>query len=183
MGLNREVNGRNMDIFEKHFEMLRKSEEAFKKYSTRTENGLKIPDDREKDFCIEGRNLLSVDVITYFLEVRSIYHYNIVNMKLKDYSFPEWVVCLEENVLLEYALPVFSRVLQEYPMLCGMNCEWQIMYEIAKIKEDFWLLHKEWREFFVGILRQFCSKYAKEKLIEIFSEEYSYQFREFISMS
>lgn len=102
------------------------------------------------------------------------------NMKLKQYSFPEWIVCLEENVLLDYALPIFSRVLQEYPMLCGMQCEWQVLYEITKIKEDFWMIHKKWKEYFIEILKGFCSNYTKEELIDIFSEEYFYQFETFI---
>ena len=169
-----------MDVFEKHFEMLRKNEEIFKKYSVKTENGLRFSNNKEKDFYKNGKNLLSIEVIEYFLEVRSIHYHNVINMKLKQYSFSEWIVCLEENVLLDYALPIFSRVLQEYPMLCGMQCEWQVLYEITKIKEDFWMVHKKWKEYFIEILKRFCSNYTKEELIDIFSEEYFYQFETFI---
>lgn len=169
-----------MDVFEKHFMMLKKNEEIFKKYSIKKENGIKFSADKAKDFYKSGKNLLSIEVIEYFLEVRSIHYHNIINLNLNQYSFPEWIVCLEENVLLDYALPIFSRVLQEYPMLCGMQCEWQVLYEITKINEDFWMIHQKWKEYFIDILNRFCSNYVMEELIDIFSEEYFFQFEKFM---
>lgn len=169
-----------MDIFEKHFEMLKENERIFRKYSIKKENGLQLSSVQEKNFYVEGRDLLSDEVINYFLDVRSIHYYRVIHKKLKNYSLFEWIVCLEESVLLEYALPIFSRVLYEYPMLCGMNCEWQIMYEITKINENFWTFHQEWRRFFVEIIMQFFSKYTKEELSNMFSEQYFCQFEKFI---
>lgn len=175
-------NGDNMDIFEKHFEMLKNNEEIFRKYSIKDDKGLILSDEKKKDFYIKGRDLLSDEIAKYFLEIRSIYYHNVINNNLQQYSFYEWIVCLEENILLEYAIPIFSRVLQEYPMLCGMNYEWQVMYEIAKIKEDFWLAHIDWKIFFVDILKRFSSEYEDAELIEIFSKKYFYQFKKFVEM-
>lgn len=172
-----------MDIFEKHFKMLESNEEIFKKYSIKEEKGLILSDEKKRDFCVKGKNLLSEEVTNYFLEIRSIYYQNIINNTLQQYSFYEWVVCLQEKVLLEYAVPIFSRVLYEYPMLCGMNCEWQVMYEITKIREDFWLPHIDWKIYFVEILRRFSSDYNEIELIQIFSERYFKQFKKFMEMA
>lgn len=39
------------------------------------------------------------------MEIRSIHYYNVIIKKLKEYTLPEWIVCLNEKVLLEYAVP------------------------------------------------------------------------------
>ncbi|MDE6568335.1 MAG: hypothetical protein K2K70_11470 [Lachnospiraceae bacterium] len=44
-----------------------------------------------------------------------------------------------------------KNVSVHYPMLCGKNCEWEILYEITKIDEDFWNIHEGWKRFFVNI--------------------------------
>lgn len=170
-----------MDKFEGHFDMLRKNEKIFKKYSVKKQNGIAIPIDKEDDFKLKGKQLLSQEKANYFLEIRSIYCWNIVNMELKNYSFPEWVICIEESVLLEYAIPILSRVLQEYPMLCGKDCEWQVLYKLTKVEKEFWLSHKNWKEFFVELINRIFASNKKEDLIVLFPEDYYYQFIEFCS--
>ena len=115
-----------------------------------------------------------------FMVVRSIHYNNVVMKKLKEYTLPEWLVCLSEEVLLEYAIPIFSRVLHKYPMLCGMNKEWQVIYEITKVSEEFWEVNKEWKVYFYKIINTILSQYEEGKLIASIPEEYLYQFKNFM---
>ncbi|MBE5871730.1 MAG: hypothetical protein E7294_10790 [Lachnospiraceae bacterium] len=38
---------------------------------------------------------------------------------------------------------ILSKVLKYYPMLSGGDNEWEILYEITRISEEFWINHKE----------------------------------------
>lgn len=168
-----------MDIFEQHFTMLKKNKEVFEKYKVKENTGIKITDQEKKDYQKMGKDLMTIEKSEQLLEVRSIHYYNVVMKKLKDYSFPEWIVCLNEKVLLEYAIPVFSRVLKEYPMLCGLNCEWQILYEITTVDQEFWEKHIEWKKYFQKIVEEIDLEYAREKLMVPVPKEYSQQFETF----
>lgn len=168
-----------MNIFEKHFSMLKKNEEIFEKFKARECIGIKISENAKKDFFKTGKELLTIEKEKQFMEIRSIHYYNVIIKKLKEYTLPEWIVCLNEKVLLEYAVPVFSRVLNEYPMLCGMNCEWQVLYEITKIKQCFWDLHKEWKVYFVKIIDNIFLEYKQEDLMTVIPKEYLHQFKNY----
>lgn len=168
-----------MDVFEKRLVMIRENEQIFKKYYRNEEIGIIICDDRKEDFKKKGSDLLNAEVKLRFEEVRSIYYRNIINNILYDYSFPEWVVCVEEKVLLEYAIPILSRVLKYYPMLCGKDYEWEVLYEISKIDENFWNIHREWKMFFEDIIRDILHSRNERKMDNI-SEKYICQFETFI---
>lgn len=126
-----------------------------------------------------GKDLLPEDKTKEFREVRSIHYHNVITKKLKEYNFPEWIVCLNEKVLLDYTIPIFSRVLAEYPMLCGMNSEWQILYEITKIDWVFWKTHRTWKMFFDEIIEEVILSKEQGGLITPISEEYLYKFKNF----
>lgn len=147
-----------MNVFERQMEMYKNSQAVFEKYVTQTDKGIVLPDSIKENFEKTGNELLPTDTINHFLEIRSQYYANIINNKMKDYVYMEWVICLIEKVLLEYALPLFSRVLIFYPMLCGIFAEWEVLYEIAKIDEEFWDTHKEWKCFFVLLMKDIISK-------------------------
>ena len=168
-----------MNVFEKRIAMLKKNEKIFKKYYRNEEMRIIICNDKKENFQKRGYELLEIEVKSRFEKVRSIYYYNIVNKRLHDYSFPEWIVCIEEKVLLEYAIPIFSRVLKYYPMLCGEHCEWEVLYEISKVDENFWNMHKEWKLFFKDIINNIS--YNNEKEINDISKKYIHQFHVFIS--
>lgn len=48
-----------------------------------------------------GRDLLPEKTVEYFLEIRDIEHWNIVNKTVSEYTMAEWLACLKEKVLLE----------------------------------------------------------------------------------
>ena len=148
-----------MDVFEKHFNRLRESEEMYNRYCMKKDKGIAISIEEEKNFNVKGEELLSSETIKYLKQFRSIHCWNVVDMELKNFSFEEWKVCVEESVLLEYAIPVLSRVLHEYPMLYGGNSEWQVLYGITKINREFWAVHESWKKFFVEII---CSVLSGE---------------------
>lgn len=114
--------------------------------------------------------------------MRSIHYHNVVNKILGEYSLPEWLVCLHEEILLEYAVPIFSRVREIYPMLCGMNNEWQVLYEITKLNQDFWIKNAEWKEYFDKLIESVLLEYAQGRINTTIPEVYLYQFKAFIDL-
>lgn len=143
-----------MDVFEKKINMHRKHEEIFNQYAYRSNEGVFIPDNLKNDLEKNGRELLPEEIVNEFLQVRSQYYANIINNKMKEYTYMEWVICIIEKILLEYALPIFSRVLIFYPMLSGINAEWEILYEISRIDEKLWLKHRDWQSFFIRVMKE-----------------------------
>lgn len=175
-----------MDIFQKRIKILKENEQIFNQYCGREELGILISDDKKHDFLKKGGELLEEEEKSYFEEVRSIYYHNVVNKTLCEFSFPEWVVCIEEKVLLEYAVPIFSRVLKVYPMLyvdvgiCdGEICQWKILYEVSKIDEFFWNKHIEWKNFFKNIIKDILDKNEKKEITFI-DDKYIIQFYDFL---
>ncbi|MDE5863681.1 MAG: hypothetical protein K2H34_04970, partial [Lachnospiraceae bacterium] len=58
-----------------------------------------------------------------------------------------------------------------------------VLYTITKVEKKFWLTHKDWKEFFVKIIYDYFLSNSEEDLITLFSEEYFYQFRDFVTDS
>lgn len=171
-----------MNIFEEHFSMLKKNQEIFEQYKRTVNIGIRISDERQKDFLKTGKELLTIEKSEEFMEVRSIHYYNVVMKKLEEYTLPEWFVCLKEGVLLEYTIPIFSRVLQKYPMLCGMNHEWQVLYEIAKVNQVFWQINREWKEYFNKIINEIFFEYEQGTFVTSIPKEYICQFKFFLTV-
>lgn len=169
-----------MNVFEKRKKMLEKNEKIFEQYFKNESIGILISDVHKECLKRTGSELLNGETKERFEETRAIYYYNILNKPLLEYTFPEWVVCLQEKVLLEYTIPIFSRVLENYPMLCGKNCEWEILYEIAKVDENFWNVHEGWKQFFVNILNDVLYNNG-EKKEPIINAKFIHQFCIFIS--
>ena len=171
-----------MNIFEKHFNMLRKNQEIFEQYKMIESAGIRVSDIRKPDYLKFGRELLAIEKSKQFMQVRSVHHYNVVMKTLEEYTLPEWIVCLEEEVLLEYAIPIFSRVLESYPMLCGMNNEWEVLYEITRLNQEFWRRNTEWKEYFNKIIDVVFLEYRKGAFIIAVPDEYLNQFQIFQNM-
>jgi len=168
-----------MNIFDRHFEMLKRNQDIFEQYKLNENVGIKIPENHHKDYCKTGIELLSVERIEQLLEVRSVYYYNIVHRTLEEYTLSEWIVCLNEGILLEYAVPILSRALERYPMLCGMNNEWQVLFYITMINEEFWFEHKEWKNCFCELIKDICVQHENGRFVEAIPNEYLYQFKLF----
>lgn len=169
-----------MNIFDKHFAMIERNLDIFEQYKMEENIGIRFSDDMQKDLMKIGKELLTIEKSQELMEVRSIHYYNVVMKKLKEYSLPEWFVCLEEKVLLEYAIPVFSRVLKVYPMLCGSKNEWQVLYEITQVNQKFWERNKKWKEYFDDVINGILLKHEQGVLETNVSEEYIRQFKYFI---
>lgn len=165
-----------MDFFEKRIELLKSNIVIFEKYAVRDDVGIVISDDLRMDYEKRGREILCDEVVHDFMQIRSIYCQNIVQLKLKEYTFSEWYTCLCEKILLVYALPIFSRVILFHPALCGMNHEWESLLEITKIESGFWDAHSDWKSFFVNRVQDVLSR--KEDVVV--DDAYVYQFMQFV---
>ena len=166
-----------MDITE-IMEMRKKSYEEFEKYKTIDNLDIIIPTSIQNGYNRLGKEIISNEVCESLLDVRSIHYHNVVNKKIIDYTFPEWIVCLEEELLLEYAIPIFSRTLLHYPMLSGMNNEWEVLYLISRISREFWQENEEWKNYYKSIIE----KVINENRIDFLSiaQEYLSCFEKFI---
>lgn len=169
-----------MNIFEKHFAMIEKNIEIFEQNKMKENIGISLSDDMQKKLMKSGKEILTIEKIQELMEVRSIYYNNVVMKKLIEYSLPEWFVCLEEKVLLDCAIPIFSKVLHVYPMLCGDKNEWQVLYEITQVNQKFWEMNKGWKEYFNNIIDGILLKYEQGVLELYISDEYVCRFKRFV---
>ena len=85
-----------MDLFKEHFANCRKSQEIFELYKN-SDKGIIISNELKDNFSKKGSELLTKKEVDYFLEIRGIYYTNVVKNELKDCSFYEWLVCLEQK--------------------------------------------------------------------------------------
>lgn len=169
-----------MDIFEEHFANLKRNQEIFETYKKKSDKGIKLSNEQKDNFNKKGKELLKKDEIAHLLEMRGINYTNVVKNELKDYSFYEWLVCLEQKVLLEYAVPIFSKVLVYYPFLYGMHYNGEVLYQITIIEFDFWENHFDWKEYFISIVNDILSKYTITELTNLCRKEYICQFEKFV---
>lgn len=96
-----------------------------------------------------GRDLLPKKTVEYFLEIRDIEHWNIVNKTVSEYTMAEWLACLKEKVLLEQCLPIYSQILDEDPLAHGIFAKGELLYDVTQIDNAFWKEHQEWHEYFI----------------------------------
>lgn len=165
-----------MGIFEREEKMYDEYEEIFNKYKNQSNNGILIPDNLRTNLEKNGRELLPEETVNKFRRIRSQYYANIINNKMKEYTYMEWVICIKEKILLDYALPLISSPLLFYPMLCGVYAEWEILYEISDIDEKFWMEHRDWKAFFAGIMKEAINQVD----IDSEDEEYFYHLHEYL---
>ena len=103
--------------------------------------------------CKTGRDLLPEDIVEYLLEFRNINCWNVVNKKLSEYTWAEWLVCLKEKLLLEQCLPLVSEKLDRDPLVPGLFSKGELLYDVTQIENDFWMEHQEWFEYFRAIVQ------------------------------
>lgn len=163
----------------KYEKQCKNNEAIFEKYKLIECEEVKISEKKQKEYWKTGKELLTAEKAEQFMEVHSIYYDNVVMKKLNEYTLPEWFVCLDEKVLLEYAVPVFAGVLKEYPMLCGLRCEWQVLYAISGLDQEFWQMHKEWKKFFSEIIDNIILEYEQKKITIPIPRAYLEQLKQF----
>lgn len=166
-------------MIERHLAMLKRNQDIFEKYKTNEEMGLEIATDKQKEYSNFGRNFITLEKKEEFADIRSVHYHNILTKKLEEYSLPEWFICLKEGILLEYAIPIFSRVLQKYPMLCGMDSEWQVLYCITQVNSAFWAERETWKKYFKEIIDDILEEYEERKMKEVIPKEYLAKFYDF----
>ena len=94
-------------------------------------------------FCKTGRELLSEKIVKDFMEYRDIQHRNIINKRLSEYTYSEWLLCLYEKVLLEQCLPYILEKVQLDPLAPGAFYKGELLYHITLIDKTFWSSHME----------------------------------------
>lgn len=167
-----------MDVFERHFNLLRKSEKIFNTYYKDNTIGIPMPETYNEDILRKGKDFLTASQIEYFLQVRCMHYEDVVKNELGNLTYLDWLVCLEEGVLLIYAVSLFSRILEKYPMLYGGNNEWQVLYEITMIDKKIWNEYPEWEIYFKKLI---CNSVFEKDVKSSINKEYLYQFEKFIS--
>ncbi|MDE7424420.1 MAG: hypothetical protein K2N51_12165 [Lachnospiraceae bacterium] len=166
-----------MDVFERHFNLLRKSEKIFNTYYKDNTIGIPMPETYDEDILKKGKALLSKIQAEYFRQVRSMHYWNVLDKELGDLEYLDWLVCLEERVLLVYVIPLFSRVLEKFPMLYGGNREWQVLYEITTIDKNIWIEYPKWK---IYLQKMICDSVFVKDVKSSINKEYLYQFEKFI---
>ena len=93
------------------------AEEAKQFYKKNNDSFLKVANTFIGDDTRLGRELLSNEEVDRIAKIRSVSAYNVLNWTLQEYELSEWYLWLEENVLLEIVVPLFSEVLKQYPAI------------------------------------------------------------------
>lgn len=91
-----------------------------------------------------GRELLPPDIVEYFQEFRSVDYLNVLRKRLSEYTFAEWMVCLQERVLLEQCVPFFIEILDKNPLHPGYFEKGYVLCAVTLIDKIFWDDHKDW---------------------------------------
>jgi hypothetical protein len=94
-------------------------------------------------FCKTGRELLPEKIVKDFLEYRDAQHHNIINKRLSEYTYSEWLLCLYEKVLLEQCLPYIFEKVHLDPLAPGAFYKGELLYHITLIDKIFWSSHME----------------------------------------
>ncbi|MBE5871733.1 MAG: hypothetical protein E7294_10805 [Lachnospiraceae bacterium] len=144
----------------------------FRKYGTIEKFVITVTAVQQENYSKWGKELLSQNKIDYLMEMRCLEAQHILFSPLKEYSYHEWMLCLREGILLDYAIPVFANVLNNYPMLAGTAIrEWRTLYDITKIDENFWNEHSDWKVFFTTLIKEKVIKNNINSLREEYLEQ------------
>ena len=129
-----------------------------------------------KIFFKKGRELLPPHIVKEFQEIRSIQYWNILNNRLSDYTWAEWLTCLKEKVLLEQCLPFVFEKLDIDPLIPGCFDRGEVLYAVTRIDKSFWNGHRDWYErtgTYIDAVQDKCEKEPDNRMIrEEFLEAY-----------
>lgn len=74
------------------------------------------------------------------------------------------------GILLEYAVPILSRVLSQNPLLNGAYYRGELIYNILNIDESFWQKHIDWKVYFETLLMDIFRSFSEQELENIVGE-------------
>lgn len=126
-----------------------------------------------------GRELLPEKTVKEFLEYRDPQHPAIVNRRLSEYSYSEWLVCFYEKVLLEQCLPNILKKVNLDPLAPGFFYKGELLYHVTLIDKTFWSSHMELFESFSTIIDNALDLIEKESDNAGISIEYIEAYKEF----
>lgn len=103
-------------------------------------------------------------VIDELLSYRSGYASHILNWTLAEYGWAEWILCMNLWVLMEYAIPVLSKVLDINAFVPGIFYRGEVLYRILIYEGDIWERHPDWMPFFKGLVQNMFTQYDEDEL-------------------
>lgn len=113
----------------------------------------------------KGEELIAdSDMIRKLREYRSTEVYHILNWKLSQYQWDEWITCLDYKIFLDFTVPMLSKVLEQNPLIAGVFYRGEILYRILKLEDSFWEAHKKWKVYFETMLEQVFTDYSDEEI-------------------
>ena len=130
-------------------------------------------------FSKTGRDLLPEEIVDAFKEIRGIDYYRVLNNTLSEYTAAEHLVCLRENVLLEYCLPFFIDKLDLDPLIPGYFRKGEILYYFTKIDKSFWVTHKDWYEHTREIVKSVIDMSEEKIRSTVTAQEYIEAYKSF----
>lgn len=105
-----------------------------------------------------GQDLLPEEIVKEFMDSRSAVHIRVLKRTLSEYTWAEWLICLKEKVLLEQCLPYVSEKLDDDPLIPGLFSKGEVLYDVTRIDDDFWMSHQDWLEYFRTIINTVLDK-------------------------
>lgn len=95
---------------------------------------------------------------------------NILEWKLGDYGWGEWLTCLNLKLFPEYTVPVMSRMLSVNIFVPGFYYRGEILWRVWKLEGSVWTDHPDWRQYFAGLLEALFHQYSDDDLKRLLDE-------------
>ena len=127
-----------------------------------------------------GQDLLPEEIAEDFMNSRSAVHIRVLKRTLSEYTWAEWLICLKEKVLLEQCLPYVSEKLDDDPLIPGLFSKGEVLYDVTRIDDDFWMSHQDWLEYFRTIINTVLDKLENDSDTTGIIREYVEAYRSFV---
>ena len=127
-----------------------------------------------------GQDLLPEEIAEDFMNARSAVHIRVLKRTLSEYTWAEWLICLKEKVLLEQCLPCVSEKLDDDPLIPGLFSKGEVLYDVTRIDDDFWMSHQDWLEYFRTIINTVLDKLENDSDTTGIIREYVEAYNSFV---
>ena len=127
-----------------------------------------------------GQDLLPEEIVKEFMDSRSAVHIRVLKRTLSEYTWAEWLICLKEKVLLEQCLPYVSEKLDDDPLIPGLFSKGEVLYDVTRIDDEFWMSHQDWLEYFRTIINTVLDKLENDSDTTGIIREYVEAYNSFV---
>ena len=127
-----------------------------------------------------GQDLLPEEIVKEFMDSRSAVHIRVLKRTLSEYTWAEWLICLKEKVLLEQCLTYVSEKLDDDPLIPGLFSKGEVLYDVTRIDDDFWMSHQDWLEYFRTIINTVLDKLENDSDTTGIIREYVEAYNSFV---